>query len=113
MKIALKQQTTERKNSEYCLVTEYPIGEKAIDFAVVKLSGRYPDERRASNLVCQEIVYIQKGNGRVVVEGKENILNAGDVVLIEPGEKYFWEGHMELFISCHPAFHIEQHQLVD
>lgn len=113
MKIATKQQTQERKNSDYCHVTEYPIGDKAIDFSVVKLSGRYPDERRATNLICQEIIYIHAGKGKVVVEGKETSLNAGDVVLIEPGEKYFWEGNMDLFISCRPAFSVEQHKHID
>ncbi|KTD09431.1 cupin domain-containing protein [Legionella jamestowniensis] len=113
MKIALKNQTIHRKNSDNCLVTEYPINDKNIDFAMVKINGRYPDTRRATNLTCQEIVYIKSGNGKVVVEGCENKLNTGDVVLIEPGEKYFWEGDMELLISCRPAFHIEQHQYVD
>ncbi|KTD24941.1 Uncharacterised protein [Legionella lansingensis] len=113
MKVIFKDQTTERKNSDRCIVTEYPIGAPHIDFAVVKIKGRYPDNRRTTNLVCQEIVYVHFGHGRVVVNEQETQLNAGDVVLIEAGEKYFWEGNMELFISCRPAFHIDQHQLVD
>lgn len=53
-----------------------------------------------------------KGNGRVVVEEKEVRLHQGDLVLIEPGEKYFWEGKMELFMPCTPAWHPEQHKEV-
>ncbi|ASQ46063.1 cupin domain-containing protein [Legionella clemsonensis] len=113
MKIALKNQTIQRKNSEHCLVTEYPVNDKNIDFALVKINGRYPDTRRATNLTCQEIVYIKSGSGKVVVEDHEHRLNPGDVVLIEAGEKYFWEGEMELLISCRPAFQIEQHHYVD
>jgi hypothetical protein len=37
----------------------------------------------------------------------------GDLVLIEPGEKYFWEGNMDLFIPCSPAWYPEQHKLID
>ncbi|WED44476.1 AraC family ligand binding domain-containing protein [Legionella cardiaca] len=113
MKIARKHQTIERKNSSNCIVTEYPIEDQTIDFAVVKINGRYPETRRATNLICQEIVYIQAGSGKVVVEDQEYSFNAGDVVLIEAGEKYFWEGTMELSISCRPAFQVEQHQYVD
>lgn len=66
-----------------------------------------------TNQKCKEIVYIQNGNGKVVVEGKEYNLDTGDVVLIEAGEKYYWEGKMDLRISSNPAWHLEQHQLVD
>lgn len=54
---------------------------------------------------------LQTKNAR---DGKEYSISAGDVVLIEPGEKFYWEGKdLNLFISCTPAFTIEQHQIVD
>lgn len=113
MKLSKKHQAIEKKNSDFCAVTEHPINDQMIDFAIAKISGRYPDTQRVSNLVCKEIVYIQEGNGKVVVDGNEHLINAGDVILIEAGEKYYWEGNMQLLISCTPAFTIEQHQIVD
>jgi len=113
MKISLKHQAIKKKNSEVCLVTEHSIGDEMIDFAIAKISGRYPDNQRVTNKLCKEIVYIQEGKGKVVVEGIEYVLQAGDVVLIEAGEKFYWEGNMSLFISCRPAFTPEQHQLVE
>lgn len=113
MKISLKAHTTQRKNSEVCVVTEHPIGDDQMDFAIVKINGRYPNKQRATNKNCKEIVYIHEGEGKVVVEGKTYLLSAGDAVLIEAGERYYWEGNMQLFISCRPAFSVEQHQFVD
>jgi len=113
MKISLRSQAIMRKNSDICIVTEHPIKDELMDFAIVKINGRYPHQQRVTNLLCKEIVYVHQGHGKVVVEGKEHSLGAGDVVLIEAGEKYYWEGDLHLFISCRPAFTKEQHQLVD
>ncbi len=113
MKISSKHQSIERKNSDICTVTEYPIDDDTINLAVIKITGRYPDTGYAINQKCKELVYVQHGSGKVVVNGKEFLINAGDVVLIEAGEKFFWDGDMILFISCSPAFTIEQHHIVD
>jgi len=113
MKISYKNQTIERKNSDVCVVTEYPMMDKDFDFAVVNVSGRYPNRKYAMNTKCKEIVYVQNGTGKVVVNTTEYLLNVGDVVLIEAGEKFYWEGNLALCISCNPAFNIEQHQVVD
>lgn len=113
MKIISKQQAFERKNSDLCVVTEYPILDEAIDFAIVNIKGKYPHEKNAVNQNCKEIVYVQQGNGEVIINGKQHLIDAGDVVLIEPGEKFIWKGNMTLHISCRPAFTVDQHQLVD
>lgn len=113
MKILIKHQTIERENSDKCIVTEYPIDDQMLDFAIVKLNGRYPDVKRATNLRCKEIVYVHEGKGSVEVDGHKQELSAGDVVLIESGEKFFWEGCMTLHIACAPAFTVEQHQMVE
>lgn len=112
MKLCTKNQTLERRNSDVCTITEYPTGDNTIDFAIAKISGRYPENNQAVNTICKEIVYVQKGEGKVVVEGKEHVLKKGFLVLINPGEKFYWEGDMTLHISCTPAFSINQHQII-
>lgn len=112
MKLISKEQSVLRRNSEICLVTEYEIGDSDLDFAIVTITGRYPGEGRVTNAQSKEIVYIHEGNGSVEVDGENYPLKAGDVVLIEAGEKFYWDGNMTLFISCHPAFTVEQHQRV-
>ncbi|WP_131778794.1 cupin domain-containing protein [Legionella bozemanae] len=113
MKISLKHQTTEHSNAASCKVTEYHLNDPMIDCAIAKISGRYPEAQRVINLECNELAYVFQGEGKVVVNHTEYKLSAGDAVLIEAGEKYYWEGTMQLFISCRPAWNMGQHQLVD
>lgn len=112
MKKVSKNQTNKHKNSEACLAVEYPLGDKDINVAVIKLNGRYPDEGRVVNLRCKETAFIIKGSGKLFVEDKETEVSKGDVVLIEPGERYCWEGKMEMLVPCAPAWYPEQHKQV-
>lgn len=113
MKISFKNQATEIKNNEDCLVTINTINDDMIDFAIIKISGRYPSTHCAVNLISKELAYIQEGNGKIFIEGKEYQLNVGDSILIEPGEKFYWEGDMKLFVTCQPAWKPDQHQMVN
>jgi len=113
MKITRRSQTRTHKNNETCIAIEYPMDDKDINGAVVELTGRYPMTGRVTNLECKEMCYIIKGSGKVVVEGIETMLNEGDLVLIEPGEKYYWEGNLTMLASCTPAWHLGQHKEVE
>jgi mannose-6-phosphate isomerase-like protein (cupin superfamily) len=94
----------------YCF--RIPPGDKDINGAVIELNGRYPDKGSVVNLKCKELAYVIKGSGKLVVEDKEIKLNEGDLVLIEPGEKYYWEGRMTMFMPCSPAWYPKQHMEV-
>jgi len=113
MKIVKKEDVKRHENSPLCVAFEYPLGDTDINGAVIEISGRYPDSGRVVNLECKEMAYIIKGSGKVVVEDKELTLKEGDLVLIEPGEKYFWEGNLTMFVPCTPAWFPEQHKEVE
>ncbi|MBL7159506.1 DUF861 domain-containing protein [Candidatus Microgenomates bacterium] len=113
MKVIHKNQTKKLKHSDICTSIEYPLGDKDINGAIIKLKGRYPDKGRVVNLKCKELAYIIKGSGKVVVEGQEVKLSKEDMVLIDPGEKYYWEGKMIIFMPCTPAWSPEQHEEVE
>lgn len=113
MKVVYKNQTEKFKNSEVCTAIEYPMNDKDINGAVVEINGRYPDKGRVVNLKCREMAYVVKGSGKIVVEGKEVELNEGDLALFEPGERYFWEGNLLMFMVCTPAWYPEQHKEVE
>ena len=112
MQITTKSQRKEFKNGDYCIAFEYPREDKNINGAVIKLSGRYPDKGWAANEVCKEMGYIISGSGKLVVEDKEYELTAGDLVLINPGEKFYWQGDMEIFMPCAPAWSPNQYKTV-
>lgn len=113
MKIIHQEQVIKINNSKHCLVSEYSLGDKDINGALVELSGRYPDKDRAVNSACKELAYIISGSGKAVIDSQEFYLGAGDLVLIEPGEKFFWQGKMAMFISCTPAWHYNQYKEVE
>ncbi len=89
MKFAPKESRREFKNGRFCTAYEYPMNEPAINGAVIVLNGRYPETGRTVNKVCKEMAYAVKGNGRVVIEDREILVSEGDIVLIDPGEKFY------------------------
>ena len=42
MKFCGKDQAIRRENDTNCIVTEYLMDEKSLDFAIVQVEGRYP-----------------------------------------------------------------------
>jgi quercetin dioxygenase-like cupin family protein len=78
----------------------------------VTVNGRYPEKGYVVNEVCKEVGYVLSGSGSVCMEGHEvRQLQPGDAVLIQPREKFFWEGTaLEMLMPCSPAFYPEQHK---
>jgi len=113
MKIIHKDQTEKFKNSKNCMAIEYPLGDRGINIAIVELTGRYPSKGRVVNLKCKELAYVIKGSGKVVIEKEKIDLREGDLILIEPKEKYFWDGSLTMFVPCTPAWYPEQHKKVE
>jgi mannose-6-phosphate isomerase-like protein (cupin superfamily) len=103
---------SERKkhfNSSKCIAYEYPLEDKDINIAFIEINGRYPDNCRVTNKICKELIFVIKGNGKIEIDNKEFLINEGDSVLIQPNQKYFFEGKLEIITSCHPAWYPEQH----
>jgi mannose-6-phosphate isomerase-like protein (cupin superfamily) len=64
-------------------------------------------------LKCKELVYIIEGSGRVIFENKKINLKPGDLVLIKPKEKIYWDGNLTMFVTSTPAWYLEQHKEVE
>lgn len=113
MEIAKKEQRKEFKNSDCCTAFEYPMEDRDINGAVIELSGRYPDKGWAVNEICKEMGYVVSGSGRVVVENGEHSVSEGDLALINPGEKFYWQGNMKIFMPCTPAWTPQQYKIIE
>ena len=109
MKVIHKNEAEKFVNSEVCSGLQYNVGDKDIDGAIINISGRYPTKGYMSNLKCKELAYVIKGSGKLVVEDKEFYLKEGDLAFVEPGEKFYWDGNLTMFMPCSPAFYFEQH----
>lgn len=112
MRVVTKRQTKEFKNGKFCVAWEYSTGDKDINAAVIDLTGRYPEEGCVVNRVCKEIIHVIKGSGTLTVDGQEIALVEGDQVLVEPNEKYFFDGKMTFVVPCAPAWYPKQHEHV-
>jgi len=110
MKIVKKSQTVIHKNNDFCTATEYPNSDKDINGAIIFLEGRYPTKGRVMNKLCKELAHITEGEVMLNVEGEIINLREGDQVLIEPMEKYFWDGHCKMMVFNSPAWYLDQHR---
>lgn len=112
MKLVKKSQTHSFQNSATCKAIEYPTDDKDINGAIVELTGKYPADGRVMNTKCKEMAYIIKGSVKLTIEKEIVELNEGDLVLLEPNEKYCWDGEVTMFVPCSPAWYPEQHKVV-
>ncbi len=110
MKFVTKKQSIQHKNSDTCIAIEYPMADKDLNCALIKLDGRYPETGFLVNKVCKELVYILKGAGVVGLGTGEQTLRADDMLILDPGEKYYFEGQLEMLMPCSPAWYPEQHK---
>jgi hypothetical protein len=61
-----------------------------------------------------EIAVVVRGKGYTETKsGDRYDLKAGDVVHIEPGERFRWGGNFDMIVSCSPAFDPAKHHLED
>lgn len=93
-------------------VEEYLMKENRIGGSTVIISGRYPEKGTATNLISTELVLVLSGNGVIGHRGKETPIEMGDCILLKPKEKYYWNGHLALFIVCTPTWKSKQHKVI-
>jgi mannose-6-phosphate isomerase-like protein (cupin superfamily) len=91
---------------------EYPIEDNDINCALVKLNGRYPSNGWINNKKCKELVYVISGSGKLTTETKKVLLNEGDMLIINPLEKYYFEGELTLLTPCTPPWSLEQTEII-
>ena len=108
--IVKKKNWVKYENSPKCIAYEYPTNDKDLNIALIEINGKYPDEGEVTNEVVKEIVFVVKGKGKIVVDKKEYAVEEGDAVLILPKQRYFFNGALEILVSCSPAWYLEQHK---
>ncbi len=105
-----RSESKDHVNGPHCVAHEYGHGDKDIDTAFIEITGRYPDRGRVMNRVCKEIVFVTKGRGRIEVDGEMMAVEEGDSIFIRPNQRFFFEGKLDIVVSCHPAWYPEQYR---
>lgn len=95
-----------------CKVMEYPLNDSDLDIATAILTGRYPESGWALNEECKEMGYVLSGSGMLVTEEKSVQVTVGDVIVLDAGEKYYWNGNMTVLLITNPPWFLEQHKHV-
>jgi len=78
------------------------------------INGRYPEQKKVSNLESEEIYFVISGTGTVHSDKGNFEINQGDMYFFEKDEVYWIEGK-ELFLTLFnsPPWTPEQHKVVD
>ncbi|MCL2474190.1 MAG: cupin domain-containing protein [Alphaproteobacteria bacterium] len=94
---------------------EYPIDDKEIDCALVKIKGQYPgNDKFAVNTKSKELLFVVEGEGTVEIKNSEvRKFDQYDTILIEAGEPYRFTGNVSFCIVCTPPWSPEQCKNVD
>ena len=106
------EQTETFNNSDLCIATEYDFKDKDIDISTAVIKGRYPDEGYCVNTEVKEMIYVISGGGTIFTENGTVSFEKSDAILIEKGEKYFWDANAEVVMACSPAWTSQQHKMV-
>lgn len=94
-----------------CKVYEYG-GNDSIDGAIAEISGRYPTSGWALNTMCSEMIFVLEGDGAIVTETAEHPLTKDTMILINPNERYFFNGKGRFILATTPPWRPEQHENV-
>lgn len=67
---------------------DYPMPDENLGVSYQELNGRQPETGSFRNTVCRELFYIIEGTAEVTIDGKTETVAAGDLIIIEPGQKH-------------------------
>ena len=109
-----KSEAKEKSNAGTCKVWEYDYPSENMSFATALINGRYPKEKKITNLECEQTCFVISGNGKIYTDKGEFELNEGDVYWIKSKEKYYFEGdNLLLALINSPKWRLDQHREVD
>ncbi len=109
MKYWQDQDGQEFRNSDVCWGRVYKPSSDAIDVAKISIRGNYPETGWAYNQESHEMAVVTRGEGWLETPEGRVDLKEGDVVHLDPEERFRWGGDLDLIIPCGPAFDPDKH----
>lgn len=115
----MKQKAVIKKKSEYVkvredlTVVEYPLFSEDISVVYAELNGRHPKTGYIINKESDETYLVHQGSGEIYMDGIVTKFEAGDVVPIKHGTKYYCIGsNMKFWCTINPPWKEEQEILL-
>jgi len=97
-----------------CLISEYDHPTKCLSCARAIINGRYPENKRAVNLECEQIYYVISGSGEIHSDKGDFEVQEGDSYHFERREKFWVNGsRLVLVVMNSPRWDKEQYEVVD
>lgn len=88
----------------------HPKGEQTI--VSVKTEGVYPEKGYSMNERCTETIYLTSGTLTITVDGEEETMNPGELLMILPGQKYTLRGKGEAIDIITPSWDAKQNHII-
>lgn len=112
MKLVKVENAVSFANSENCKGLEYPLKDKDINCSTAIINGRYPETGYCVNEECKELIYVLEGEGTLNKKDETISFKKDDVILIDKGEIYYWDGNFKIVMPCTPAWYPEQYKMI-
>lgn len=110
MKIS-KKETQSFQNRNACTVYKYDFPSEFLGLITAEINGRYPEEGKVLNEICDETYYVQSGSCTIHHETGEYNLSEGDVFYFARGKSYWVEAdQLRLVVCTAPPWTPEQHR---
>ncbi len=109
----LKRSQTNLKIREDLSVYEYPSFSEDVDIIYAELNGRHPSNGFIINKNSDETYLVYEGRGEIYLDGEVKKFEAGDIVPIKRGTKYFCVGeNMKFYCAINPPWNVQQEQVI-
>ncbi len=109
MIIIQSSETNKVQASPTTALWEFPINEDAISGAIAEIKDRYPEKGFAVNKKSKELAFVLSGSGYAITPIIKRPISVGDLIFLDKGESFAWEGALTLFMANTPKFDPKQH----
>lgn len=110
MKLIKDKESNLYVNGKKCSNNEYLFDDEELGISRSVINGIYPEDAYCSNEKCKELVYVMSGSGKIIKDnGSIIFFEKDDSILIERGEKYYWDAKCVLLSITTPKWFETQH----
>lgn len=109
--MVIKKSQAVKEQLTYGSLLDYPMPNNKIGISYQEHAGRAPKEGWGMNRECYELYFIISGTTEIYIDDTKEVAEAGDVVVIYPGQKSYMVSKQVVFITITtPNWTLDQYQ---